>query len=1054
MKHIIASIAALSLFLVLPSVAQKQKKEVPAKPAFSEADFKAMQWRNIGPFRGGRANTIAGVIQDPMTYYTGYTGGGIWKTDDGGATWRNISDGFFSVGTIGDIAVSESDPNVVYAGTGEHAVRGVMTTFGNGVYKSTDAGATWTHSGLEKTRHISDVAVHPSNPEVVLVGAQGALHGPSTDRGVYKSTDGGLTWKRTLYIDENTGVSSLQMDMNNPRILYAAMWHHRRLPWKVQSGPGSSIWKSTDMGETWTRITDGLPAEMGKIGLSVSRANSNRVFALIEAEKSKAGIWRSDDGGKKWVHQTNFPAITARSWYYMEVYADPSQADVVYALNAPVFRSIDGGKTFEDLKVVHGDCHDLWINPKNSKNVALADDGGGSISYNYGKTWSSLNNQPTAQFYRVNTDNRMPYWVYGGQQDNLSVCIPSRNNDYGILTTDWFNGPGCESAYIAFDNADDPRVLYGSCYQGSISLLDTRTMESKDIMAYPATNLAMKPKDMKYRFNWNAPLLNSLHEPGVMYHAANVLLKSSDGGMSWAPISPDLTRNDTSRQGASGGPITNEGAGGENYNTIYYVAQSPHERGVIYTGSDCGKIFITRDGGTSWNDITPADLPESQIHSLEVSAHDKATIYVSANRYKFNDFSSRAYRSDDYGKTWVKINEGVEADDFIKVMREDRKVPGLLYAGSERGFYLSLDKGNHWNRFRLNLPVVPVTDLAIRDNDLIASTAGRSFWILDDLSPLQQQAKMEASAEVRVKEPKPVYRMFGAPPFFLITEAAYGKNPPEGVTLDYYLRESAAADTALLRLEILDEAGKVIRTYTNRKKEGSTVNPVLPVTPGHNRFTWDFRVDPLVELAGTIVYAGDYRGHRVAPGKYTARFSRKGDVSTAAILILPDPNVQVSSAMWQAQQQFLTKAEESINSVHRSINEMRGVRKQLETLRETTPESEWPKDLQQELKDLNRKLTEWESKVTETRQKGFQDALNWPNKVNAELFNLRNNADTHDPRVPKGYLDRLKDLQAEWELHETELNQKLRKEIDDFNQKAKARDLPALRGGKKEKELN
>lgn len=603
--HLLFLLPAL-LLLGAPVFAQKKNKSktdapaVSSAPAFDATAFKALRWRNIGPFRGGRSGAVSGVVGNENTYYTGYTGGGVWRTDDAGLNWRNISDGAFKTGSVGDIAVAESDPNVVFAGMGEHAVRGVMTSYGNGVYKSEDGGTTWKNVGLEKTRHISDVVIHPQNPEVVYVAAQGALHGPNPDRGIYKSADGGQTWRKVLYIDENTGASSLSMDMNNPRVLYAAFWQYRRLPWKVESGgPGSSIWKSVDGGETWVKLTEGLPTEMGKIGISVSRANSNRVYAIVEAEKSKAGVYRSDDGGKRWTMMSNDNNLTSRSWYYMEVFADPVDANIVYVLNAPMMRSIDGGRSFNSIDVGHGDTHDLWINPNNNQNMILGDDGGGEISFNAGQSWSTLNNQPTAQFYRVNVDQRFPYRVYGGQQDNTSVVINSRNNSYGITDKDWFEGPGCECAYIAFDPMN-PVVMYGGCYQGMIESLDTRTLERKDIMQYPSLNLANPPKEMKYRFNWNAPIVASPHDPSIIYHAANVLFKTTDGGLNWQVISPDLTRNDTTKQGDGGGPLTNEGAGGENYNTINYVIESSLEKDVIYSGSDCGLVHLTRDGGKTW----------------------------------------------------------------------------------------------------------------------------------------------------------------------------------------------------------------------------------------------------------------------------------------------------------------------------------------------------------------------------------------------------------------------------------------------------------------------
>jgi len=1047
--------------LVSPVSAQKSKTKAvsPPTPAFDAKNYSGLKWRNIGPFRGGRANAIAGDPNNASVYYVGYTGGGIGKTDDGGITWKNISDGFFKVGSIGEIAICDSDPNVIYVGSGEHAVRGVMTSYGDGVYKSTDAGKTWKNIGLEKTRHISDIAIHPNNPDVVLVAAQGALHGPSADRGIYKSTDGGVTWKKTLYVDENTGVVSMSMDVTNPRIIYAATWQHRRYPWKVESGgPGCGIWKSTDGGETWNKINEGLPKEMGKIGVSVSRANPNRVYAIIEAEKSKAGLYRSDDGGKKWNHMTNDHAITARSWYYMEVFADPVNAEVVYVLNAPMMRSIDGGKSFSNIRVGHGDTHDLWINPKNNSNLALADDGGGEISYNTGASWSPLNNQATSQFYRVNIDNRFPYWVYGGQQDNSSVAIPSRNGSYGITDKDWFNGPGCESAWVAFNDPNNPELLYGGCYQGIIDVLDTRTGESKDIQEYPATNLGFIPRQMKYRFNWNAPFINSPHDPKVMYHAGNVLFKTVNGGLSWEVISPDLTRNDTTKQGISGGPITNEGAGGENYNTIYYVIESPHEVGVIYTGSDCGLVHLTRDGGKSWQNVTPTGLPEGMIHSIEVSPHDKGTVYISASRYKFNDFSNLTYKSTDYGKTWTKIGSGVEADDFIKVIREDKKVKDLLYAGAERGFYISYNGGTTFSRFQLNLPIVPVTDLMIKDNDLVASTAGRSFWILDDLGAIQQ-SKGNFDAAVKLYSPKPTYRLSSVTiPAYFGDIPGLGRNPLNGVILDYYLKEKA--DTATVKLEISDASGKVIRTYTNKKDEnfkpwpgGPAPKETIPAEAGINRFAWDFRTEGLVGVPGVFVM-GDHSGHRVAPGKYKARITFKGQTSETDLEIIPDPKVTANASEWNAQQEFLKRAGESFNDLHKSVNKMRQVKKQIETLNESLKDQPDSKDLIKTGNDLIKKIDQWESNLIEPRSKNFQDVINFPNKLNSEFLQLREVADKHDPRLTKGAQDRARDVDAEWAKYKQQMNEMIQKDINNYNRLFKEKNMPAVITDTKEEIIN
>lgn len=1063
MKSTLLYLLIACLAIPSPTFAQKKKKgkkEIPTHQAIDPDVFQSITWRNIGPFRGGRANAITGIPGNDAVYYAGYTGGGVWKTEDAGENWRNLSDGYFTTGSIGDIAVSKSDPNVIYVGSGEHAVRGVMTSYGDGVYKSTDAGESWVNVGLKESRHISDVLIHPQDFNTVYVGAQGPVHGSGTERGVFKSTDGGETWEKKLYIDENTGISSLMMDPSNPRILYAATWEHRRSPWYVKSGgPGSSVYKSTDGGESWEKIVKGLPEMMGKIGLSVSAANPNRVFAIVEAEKAVAGLYRSDDAGANWTLQSNNQTLTARSWYYMEVFADPGNQEVVYVLNAPLMKSIDGGKTFTSMRVIHGDCHDFWINPDNSQNFAMAEDGGATISFSGGKTWSSLNNQPTAQFYRINADKQVPYWVYSGQQDNLSVAITTRSKSYGILTRDWYNGPGCESAYVTFDDPENPRVIFGTCFNGRISLLDTKTMEGKDIMPYPMTNLGYEAKDMKYRFNWNAPLINSPHDPKVMYYGGNVLFKTENGGLKWEAISPDLTKNNPEHQGQGGGPFTNEGAGGENYNTIYYVAASPHEEKVIYTASDCGLVYITKDGGKNWTNITPPGLPETMIHSMEVSPHDPATIYFASTRYKFNDFKNYSYKSTDYGATWTEIGGDIQEDDFFRVIREDKRVPGILYAGAERGFYISFDGGKNFDRLQLNLPVVPITDLIIRDNDLAASTAGRSFWVLDDLSVFQQSKGKFEGMSMKLYEPKSHYRIFNAPPFYLITEHAVGENPPEGVPLVYYLDK---LDDRELKLEILNEAGEVIRSIKGTQEEipvmmaGGRGNlPIqqsakLPMKPGLNRFTWDFRTGGLEKIPNTFVLGADYRGHRVAPGNYKARLTYGEESSTVDIVILDPPDISVSKQAWDAQQSLIENIEGRINELHKSINSTMEMNGKIKSILKQIGSSEGTEDLKDAGEKLEKKISDWQSMVIELRQSGFQDALNWPAGMNAEFFLIKSSLDTYDPSVPESYRTRFEDLDAAWTKHKAVLEEIMDKDVKAFNELYRSKDLPALEAPEKE----
>ncbi|RLD22014.1 MAG: glycosyl hydrolase [Bacteroidetes bacterium] len=1060
MKRLLLTLCITSIAVCFDTLAQSTTDggNDVADISLSE-QFDGLEWRCIGPYRGGRANAISGVVGDDRTYYAGYTGGGVWKTDNAGANWYNISDGYFAVGSIGDIAVSTSDPNVVFVGSGEHAVRGVMTSYGDGVYKSTDAGQSWVNVGLKNTRHISNVIIHPVDYNTVYVAAQGAVHGPNEDRGVYKSTDGGATWFKTLYIDENTGVSSLVMDKNNPRILYAATWQHRRYPWMVESGgPGSAIYKSSDGGETWNKVTHGLPDMMGKIGLSVSAANSNKVFAIVESEKSVSGLYRSDDGGINWKLYSTNPSITSRSWYYMEVFADPNNEDLVYVLNAPLMRSKDGGKTFESMRVVHGDCHGFWINPDDSDNIAMAEDGGATISFSKGNTWSTLNNQPTSQIYRVNADRRVPFWLYGGQQDNMSLVVPSRSKNYGILSSDWHNGPGCESAMVAFDDPYNPRVIYGGCFNGRLSLLDMQTKEGKDIMPYPMTNLGYEAKDMKYRFNWNAPLINSPHDPKIMYYGGDVLFKSENGGFKWEVISPDLTRNDTTKQKQGGGPFTNEGAGGENYNTIYYIAESTLEEGVIYTGSDCGMMHVTKDGGASWTDITPAGLPETMIHSIEVSPHDAGTVYFASTRYKFNDYANYCYKSTDYGASWTIIGTGIQEDDFFKVIREDIEVPGILYAGAERGFYISFDGGSSFDAFQLNLPVVPITDMIIRDNSLAISTAGRSFWILDDLSAIQQSMGKFNNESVQLYKPKEHYRIFGSPGFFLITEHAFGENPADGVELNYFLAEN---DTAELKLEIINSAGEVIRTVEGTHEEienrvmggrGNLRSPhtsKMSMNRGLNAFTWDFRTEPLLKVPDAYVFGADYRGHRVAPGKYSAKMTYGDMVSEVRIVIKDPPGLQLPPSVWEAQQALMQSIENRINEIHESINTLVTMQSQLESVDTQISSEDGLEDLKQARDALAKKIDNWQSVVIELRQKGFQDALNWPAGMNAEYFMLRNNLDTYDPVIPEGYRARFDDLEEQWVRHQQLYNDIMSDDVSAFNTLYRSKNLPVLPARKK-----
>ncbi len=1036
---------ALLCLIASSSFAQKKKKNAKSKIEIQDDhSFNSLTFRNIGPFRGGRTNAVTGVPGDPMTYYFGGVGGGIFKTSDAGITWNNISDGFLKTGSVGELAIAPSDKNIIYVGMGEHAVRGVMTSHGDGVYKSMDAGKTWTHLGLEKSMHISSIEIHPENPDIVYVGVQGALWGPSKDRGVYKTLDGGKTWKQVLFVAENAGISDLSMDASNPRILYAGIWDHQRSPWKVRSGGEySGIWKTVDGGDNWEPLQKGLPEQMGKVAVDVSPANPNRVYANIEAEKG--GVFRSDDGGMSW-KQTNSQRVTvARAWYYIEIFADPVNADIVYVLNAPVLKSIDGGKSFQRIPNPHTDQHDLWINANNPSNMILGNDGGACVTFNGGTSWSSQNNQPTAQFYRVIADQQFPYRIYGGQQDNSTVSIASKTRGGSIGDHDWFPVSGGESAFLAFD-PKDPKMIYGTSIQGFIDSYDSDNKEIKEIMAYPQLNLGTNPIDMKYRFNWNGPLASSVQDPSILYHGGNKLLRSDDEGYSWTEISDDLTRNDASKHTDGGVPYTNEAAGGEVYNTITYIAPSPHQAGTIWIGSDDGLVHLTKDEGKNWMNVTPKGLAESLINAIEVSPHDPGTAYLAVTRYKFNDLRPMAYMTNDFGKSWKSITNGFDSNNFVRVVREDPVRKGLLYAGTEGGLFISFNNGQKWESFQNNLPICPITDLTIADNDLIVATSGRAFWILDDLGILQQSGDQVDKSKIKIFKPKATHRFTtGASP----KAKGAGQNPKNGITFDYYL-PTEWADSSTLTLEILDGKGSVIRTITNQKPEGfkrweggPSPPQTIPAVPGFNRFAWDLRRDALPAVEKIFVM-GDYRGHLSPPGNYTLRLYTKTDTVEAKASLLADPRLKASKEDYRAQQTLLLQIESTVKDVHQSVNRFRSVKKQLNNrlalLREMPDKEELVTIGETALENI----TNWEEQLIQPKQETFQDVINFRNQLNAELFQLRSAIDSHIPKPTQGVQDRLKELLDIWESRKGEMNDIITKEIGGFNEAYKTRNMPAL----------
>jgi len=1008
--------------------------------------FKTMKWRCIGPFRGGRSVCASGVPGDMRTYYMGTTGGGLWKTDDIGMSWRNISDGFFKTGSVGAIAVAESDVNVVYVGMGEHAVRGVMTHHGDGVYKSTDAGKTWKKIGLDATQHIARIVVHPKEANTVFVAAQGALYSKSKERGIFKSTDGGVTWRNVLYVDDKTGCVELSMDMNNPRILYAAMWEHGRLPWKVISGgPGSGLYKSVDGGETWEKMTEGLPKEMGKMAIAVCRSNPEKVYALIESDSDKeaGGLFVSTNAGKSWSRITNDHRLVQRAWYYIELFIDPKDENTVYVLSAPALRSNDGGKTWENLGGTHGDFHDLWINPDNPDNMIIANDGGAAVSVNKGRTWSTQSNMPTAQFYRINVDNQFPYRIYGGQQDNTSVSIASRElGSGGITTASWTASAGGESAFLAFD-PDDPKYVLGGSYQGTIEVLDIKAKAGTNIMAAPIQYLGMDAKDIKYRYNWNAPIIWSKHEPNTYYHGAQVLLKTSDMGKTWKEVSPDLTRNEKEKQGKGGGPYTNEAVGAENYGTLSYVLESPHEKDVIWTGSDDGLVQLTRDGGATWKNVTPAGLAECLINAIEVSPHDKATAYIATTRYKFNDHAPGLYKTTDYGKTWTKITNGIPANAFTRVVREDDMRKDLLYAGTELGLFISWDGGKNWSPFQLNLPITPITDLRVHKDNLIAATSGRSFWILDDLDLIRQY-----------KKDTPAFSLF-KPTAAIITNSSSeldatdenftgqnrfrGVNPASGVVIYYQLPEIKEGDK--LTLEIRDAEGNFVRSFSSipdsafrRWDGGPRAEPVLSKAKGLNRFAWDMRHATMPGVPGVYIESS-FAGHKAIPGKYTIMLMMGEQKLSTEAVILPNPLYPADATAYNEWHRMMLGMETELATMHRMVNNLNAKREQLDALLKTLPAGEKMEAIRKEGEALAKKMKAWDEEMIQRKSKAYDDVENFSNKFTANYMFLINQTESDIPRVNQPNIDLANKLNAEWAALKSRADELLEKDLPALNKK-------------------
>ncbi len=1016
----------LSTILFAPIETQAQQ--------FEESTYQALQYRSIGPYRGGRSAAVAGVAGKPMLYYFGATGGGVWKTMDGGQSWQNISDGYFG-GSIGAVAVSEWDNNVIYVGGGEKTVRGNVS-HGYGMWKSIDAGKTWKATGLDDSYHIPRIRIHPKNPDLVYAAVMGNLYRDTEERGVYRSKDGGETWERILFANAGAGAVDLILDPSNPRVLYASTWKIRRTPYSLSSGgEGSALWKSTDGGDTWENLNEkeGMPeGTMGIIGVTVSPANPERVWAIIE--NKDGGVFRSEDGGETWRRINSDRNLRQRAWYYTRIYADPVNEDKVYVANVQFWRSKDGGSSFESIRTPHGDHHDLWIAPEDTDRMVVGDDGGAQVTYSGGVNWSTYHNQPTSQFYRVTTDNHFPYRILGAQQDNSTVRIPSRTSGRSITDQDWTSTAGGESGFLA-PHPDNPEIVYGGSYGGYLQRFNHTTRESRTINVWPDNPMGAGAEAMRYRFQWNYPIFFSPHNPDVLYTTGNQVFKTTNEGQTWEAISPDLTRNDPSTLGSSGGPITKDNTSVEYYATIFSALESYHEPGVMWVGSDDGLIHITRDGGENWENITPNNriMPEWMlINSIEIDPFNPGGLYVAATMYKHGDFAPYLYKTEDYGKSWRKITNGIEAEHFTRVIRADPKRAGLLYAGTESGMYISFDDGANWQPFQLNLPIVPITDLALKDDDLVVATQGRSFWVVDDLTPLHQLTDDIASADLWLFNPRPAYRWRGGDG----EVAGAGQNPPNGVVLRYNLSD-AMANAEDASLHIMNSNDELIRTYTASDDD-------VPLAAGMNQFVWDMMYPEAEGFEGMIMWAGNLSGPKAVPGMYKARLVVGSDSMTTSFEIKKDPRMSASVADLQLRHDYVADANATLTETHRAIKRIRDIRTQVDNIMTRAADYDNADDLETSGKAMLEKMTTIEETLYQTKNQSRQDPLNFPIRLNNKLAAVKGTVQQGEYRPTDQQVGVKEELTAKIEAELEKLRVILEQELPAFNDTVRDLQLPAV----------
>ena len=1017
-----------------------QKKLIASVNNDDSILFSKVKYRLLGPFRGGRSGAVLGDLKQKNTFYFGATGGGVWKTIDGGSNWKNIADKSFG-GSIGCVAAAPSDPTILYVGEGESTLRGNVSE-GFGIWRTDDGGRSWKNLGLKDTRHIIRIIIHPKNPDIVWVAAIGHLFGPNEERGIFKTTDGGKSWKKVLYVNNQTGCSDLIMEPGNPTVLYAGTWRIQRTPYSLESGgDGGGLWKSMDGGETWKNISagKGLPKGLwGIVGVTVCPSNSDKVYALVE--NPGGGLFVSNDAGESWTLQSSDNNIRQRAWYYSKVFVDPKNAEIVYVLNVNFLKSVDGGKTFRNINTPHGDHHDLWIDPEDGNRMIIGDDGGAQVSFDGGNNWSTYQNQPTAQFYRVSTDNHYPYRVLGAQQDNSTVRILSRSDNGQITQDDWQSTAGAESGYVVADPLN-PDIVYGGNYSGYLSRYDHKTGENRAVSVWPDDPLGAGADMSKYRFQWNFPIFFSPNNPKKLYAAGNVLFATENEGASWTALGGDLTTNDKLRQRSSGGPITKDNTGVEVYCTIFTAAESALEKDLLWTGSDDGLIHVSKDGGQHWDNVTPKEAGQWMMwNCVETDPFQKGKAYFVGTKYKSDDFTPYIFKTADYGITWTKIANGIAPGHFTRCIRADKKRKGLLYCGTEYGMYISYDDGANWKPFQLNLPMVPITDMTIKENDLIVATQGRAFWVLDDLTIIQQKDNNNIDKNLFAFPVNDAYLFDG---FQNPNPKNAGMNPPNGSVINYYLKN--VTDSAKLSISILDRNNKLIKTFATNAKEK---DDKIDVSKGMNQFVWNMNYPPAEKVEGLILWHGNVPGPKAAPGQYMYKIKADKDSVEGNFNIKANPAYNLTAQDYEAQFNFLISVRDKFADIQKAIKNIRELRKQINDFTDRLGK-DLPPAIKQQADTINKQMTSIEEALHQTKAKSGQDVLNFPIRLDDKISGLYDFASSGNSAPAKQVREAFADLASQADLQLNKLKKIMDEDLVAFNQLIREKALPLI-GLKKE----